>query len=261
MYRFINYIFIYIHIYYLHRTIIIRNVVHIATVGWVYWPRKKMTWISVTSLGCAVVTAARVVSAASLRFSMCGSSWACVPHAAIRAETGARRLATSRSISLSVYAPHDGTVGTSNSALLHAMRRYATASPLLRGRRMMNNRKRRREASEGDWTCQCGEVNYKSKRECFKCGSPAPPLPPGVRRPSLPGEDPHDWACPCGSMNFRGSVVCYKCQQPKPEPPPLPGKEVLLWTCPKCKSINRNTRKYCFKCSVPSPLLNYKSIA
>ncbi|CCW63553.1 unnamed protein product [Phytomonas sp. EM1] len=128
-------------------------------------------------------------------------------------------------------------------------------SGVCRARRMRSGRRpRHREPAEGDWVCQCGEVNYKSKRECFKCGAPAPPLPPGVRPPTLPGEDPHDWACPCGQMNFRGNVICHKCNQPKPVPPPLPGQEVTLWTCPGCKSVNRSTRKYCFKCSAPSPL-------
>nr|CCC92227.1 conserved hypothetical protein [Trypanosoma congolense IL3000] len=140
-------------------------------------------------------------------------------------------------------------------------RQYFTTTQLSLGRRIKGRRSRHREPAEGDWLCQCGEANYKSKRECFKCGAPAPPLPPGVRRPSLPGEDPHDWACPCGQMNFRGSVVCHKCQQPKPTPPPLPGKEVTLWTCPKCKGINRNMRKFCFKCSSPSPLLTFGSTA
>lgn len=118
-------------------------------------------------------------------------------------------------------------------------------------RRMRGGRRtRHREPSPGDWLCQCGETNYRSKRECFKCGAPAPPLPPGVRRPSLPGEDPNDWACACGQMNFRGSVVCHKCSQAKPTPP---GKETLLWTCPHCKGINREHRKTCFKCGAISP--------
>eukprot|EP00744_Colponema_vietnamica_P023188 GILI01033494.1.p1 GENE.GILI01033494.1~~GILI01033494.1.p1 ORF type:complete len:238 (+),score=13.09 GILI01033494.1:35-715(+) len=112
---------------------------------------------------------------------------------------------------------------------------------------------RTRESKEGDWLCQCGETNYRSKRECYKCGAPAPPLPPGVRRPSLPGEDPNDWACPCGQMNFRGSVNCHKCLQPKPIAPPPPGQEITMWTCVKCKNINRNTRKNCFKCFAMAP--------
>jgi len=114
---------------------------------------------------------------------------------------------------------------------------------------------RRREPKEGDWSCQCGEVNYRAKRECFKCGAPAPPLPPGVRRPSLPGEDPNDWACPCGQMNFRGNVNCHKCAQPKPVTPPPPGMEVTMWTCTKCRAINRNTRKFCFKCCAAVPVV------
>ncbi|CAJ1018670.1 putative Zn-finger in Ran binding protein [Leishmania utingensis] len=147
------------------------------------------------------------------------------------------------------------------SSTVHAsVRPFFTATPLCLARRLAGNqrRQRNREPTKGDWQCQCGEVNYYSKRECYKCGAPAPPLPPGVRRPNLPGEDPHDWACPCGQMNFRGSVLCHKCQQPKPVPPPLPGKETTLWTCPKCKGVNRNTRKFCFKCSVPSPLVEFK---
>lgn len=127
-----------------------------------------------------------------------------------------------------------------------------TPTQAMLGRRMRGGRgrSRHREPSPGDWLCQCGETNYRSKRECFKCGAPAPPLPPGVRRPSLPGEDPNDWACACGQMNFRGSVVCHKCAQPKPVPP---GKETLLWTCSSCKGINRDHRKTCFKCGNISP--------
>lgn len=132
--------------------------------------------------------------------------------------------------------------------------------PLLSRRIRGARRPRHREPAPGDWTCQCGEVNYRAKRECFKCGAPAPPLPPGMRRPTLPGEDPHDWACPCGQMNFRGNVLCHKCNQPKPEPPAAPGKEVTLWTCQKCKGINRSNRRYCFKCSAPSPLMQFRPI-
>lgn len=151
------------------------------------------------------------------------------------------------------------TVGC--AATTHQTRCVASPTAVCLGRRMRGGRRPRfREPAEGDWLCQCGELNYKSKRECFKCGAPAPPLPPGVRRPSLPGEDPHDWACPCGQMNFRGSVVCYKCSQPKPEPPPLPGKEVTLWTCSVCKGVNRSNRKFCFRCSAPSPSVVLKPV-
>lgn len=128
---------------------------------------------------------------------------------------------------------------------------FLSRTPVCFARRMRGGRRtRHREPNPGDWLCQCGETNYRSKRECFKCGAPAPPLPPGVRRPSLPGEDPHDWACACGQMNFRGSVVCHKCAQPKPVPP---GQETPLWTCPGCKGINREHRKTCFKCGAVSP--------
>jgi hypothetical protein len=129
------------------------------------------------------------------------------------------------------------------------MRKFGRGRGRGRGRGAM-----RRESQEGDWLCGCGETNYRSKRECFKCGAPAPPLPPGVRRPSLPGEDPHDWACPCGQMNFRASVECYKCKQPKPVTPVAPGHEITMWKCGKCTSINRNTRRHCFKCFAPSPV-------
>ncbi|GET86588.1 hypothetical protein, conserved [Leishmania tarentolae] len=160
---------------------------------------------------------------------------------------------------------HPAASGAASQFIMSSMacmyvRTFSTATPLCLARRLAgtHRRQRNREPTKGDWLCQCGEVNYQSKRECYKCGAPAPPLPPGVRRPSLPGEDPHDWACPCGQMNFRGAVVCHKCQQPKPVPPPLPGKEITMWTCPKCKSINRSNRKFCFKCSVPSPLVEFK---
>lgn len=163
--------------------------------------------------------------------------------------------------SLSAACPH-AALSDVNPYLRQPSRAFTSATPRCLARRIRAGarRARVREAAPGDWLCQCGETNYRSKRECFKCGAPAPPLPPGVRRPTLPGEDPHDWACPCGQMNFRGSVLCFKCQQPKPEPPPLPGKELTLWTCPKCKGVNRSTRKFCFKCSAPSPLFDFKPL-
>lgn len=146
--------------------------------------------------------------------------------------------------------------GTHGYSFSHISQGFLRPSPVRLGRRMRGGRRtRHREPNPGDWLCQCGETNYRSKRECFKCGAPAPPLPPGVRRPSLPGEDPHDWACACGQMNFRGSVVCHKCSQPKPVPP---GQETTpLWTCPTCKGINREHRKTCFKCGAVSPNLAF----
>mmetsp|Transcript_24180 Transcript_24180/g.28145 ORF Transcript_24180/g.28145 Transcript_24180/m.28145 type:complete len:221 (-) Transcript_24180:56-718(-) len=167
------------------------------------------------------------------------------------------------SSSLSSVSRWQGDVDTNGSMpfSLNERRRSFSAAPfapssslLMRKFRGGKRTPRKRDAQEGDWLCACGETNYRSKRECFKCGAPAPPLPPGVRRPSLPGEDPKDWACPCGQMNFRGSVVCYRCKQAKPAPPPEPGQEITMWKCGKCSSINRNTRKFCFKCFSPCPL-------
>lgn len=179
--------------------------------------------------------------------------------AAVAVPTGAAMGAAARP-GLRAAPPH-GTGAATTSSIVCSSRGLVAPTGMSLARRIRGGRRpRQREANEGDWVCQCGEVNYRSKRECYKCGAPAPPLPPGVRRPSLPGEDPHDWACPCGQMNFRGSVLCHKCQQPKPVPPPLPGQEVTLWICHKCKSVNRNNRKYCFKCSAPSPLVEFKPI-
>lgn len=165
-----------------------------------------------------------------------------------------RGLLTSapRLVSHTVTAGEGSTALTTPNRSVHYHHQLLAPTPRLLGRRMRGRRTRHREPNPGDWLCQCGETNYRSKRECFKCGAPAPPLPPGVRRPSLPGEDPHDWACPCGQMNFRGSVACYKCAQPKPVPP---GAETVLWTCPGCKGINRENRKTCFKCGAVSPQL------
>lgn len=156
---------------------------------------------------------------------------------------------------------NNSAIGCSGSARAYSSCGLHGTVPCL-GRRMSRGgrRPRLREPQEGDWSCQCGEVNFRSKRECYKCGAPAPPLPPGVRRPTLPGEDPHDWACPCGQMNFRGNVICHRCNQPKPQPPPPPGQEVTLWTCTKCRGINRNNRRFCFKCSALSPLTSFKPI-
>lgn len=127
-----------------------------------------------------------------------------------------------------------------------------SSTPMLfaRGRGRGRGRGRVREPQVGDWTCTCGEVNYRSRRECPKCNAPAPPLPLGMSRPKLPGEDPHDWACPCGKMNFRQSVNCFKCKMPKPV---APGQESGngMWKCNRCKSIQRVTKKHCLKCLAP----------
>ena len=116
-------------------------------------------------------------------------------------------------------------------------------------RRPMKGRKKFREPKPGDWTCQCGTINFRAKRECFQCNAPAPPLPPGQTRPKMPGEDPNDWACPCGKMNYRGNVNCHKCHMPKPVAPPAPGENTENWKCQKCKNINRPNRKFCFRCN------------
>ena len=123
-----------------------------------------------------------------------------------------------------------------------------------RGRGRGAARGMEREPRAGDWTCSCGVVNGISRRECFKCAAPAPPLPLGRSRPRMPGEDPNDWACPCGKMNFRGSVNCFKCQMPKPVPPPEPGKEITFWTCGKCRSMSRSNKRFCFRCGAPQTM-------
>ena len=139
--------------------------------------------------------------------------------------------------------------------VLEQRRTFFTATPINRRRpagrvnsRTANRNKRQREPKPGDWTCQCGTVNFRARRECYQCNAPAPPLPPGVKRLRLPGEDPHDWACPCGSMNYRGNVNCFKCHMPKPAPPPEAGEDVEFWKCSNCIQINRPKRTYCFQC-------------
>ena len=129
-----------------------------------------------------------------------------------------------------------------------AARELHSSQILLKFRGRGHGRGRQREPMAGDWTCPCGVTNGRSRRECFKCSAPAPPLPLGETRPKLPGEDPQDWACPCGKMNYRGNVNCHKCGMPKPVPPPPAGEEVTMWKCTKCRNINRKTRKQCFKC-------------
>jgi hypothetical protein len=141
-------------------------------------------------------------------------------------------------------------ISQSSSPLIFQGRGFHSSTVLLRRMGKGGGRKKFREPKPGDWTCQCGTINFKAKRECFQCNAPAPPLPPGVVRPKMPGEDPNDWACPCGQMNYRGNVNCHKCHMPKPVVPPPPGANTELWKCPKCKNMNRPNRKFCFSCNV-----------
>lgn len=101
----------------------------------------------------------------------------------------------------------------------------------------------------GDWTCACGITNGFSRRECFKCQAPAPPLPLGQSRPRLPGENPNDWACPCGKMNFQGNVNCFKCGMPKPIAPTAADAQASsMWQCTKCRFVTRSTQRFCIRC-------------
>ncbi|XP_035703137.1 ATP-dependent RNA helicase vasa isoform X2 [Folsomia candida] len=58
----------------------------------------------------------------------------------------------------------------------------------------------------GEWECSCGENNFASRRNCFRCNDPKPG-----------GDDGDDeWSCECGASNIASRRSCFKCKGPKP---------------------------------------------
>uniref|UniRef100_A0A182MI06 Carboxylic ester hydrolase n=1 Tax=Anopheles culicifacies TaxID=139723 RepID=A0A182MI06_9DIPT len=62
------------------------------------------------------------------------------------------------------------------------------------------------ESRPGDWTCDsCGQSNFRSRQQCFKCSQDNP-------------NPEKTWSCPsCNFANFPRRYNCFKCQTKNPD--------------------------------------------
>lgn len=100
----------------------------------------------------------------------------------------------------------------------------------------------------GDWTCNCGELNFKNRIECRKCGNNKSMT---FEHTFVANTDVHkeDWKCKCGELNFKPRQQCRKCAGSKLThtfSTPIHYKE-SDWKC-QCNEINFNSRSECRKC-------------
>ena len=62
----------------------------------------------------------------------------------------------------------------------------------------------------GDWNCSCGEMNFKSRVVCRKCGE-LNEKTNNVKAKNIYVPEQNDWKCVCGEMNFKFRTMCRKC--------------------------------------------------
>jgi len=101
----------------------------------------------------------------------------------------------------------------------------------------------------GDWNCGCGELNFKSRSQCRKCGTAKINQQPNKENQQHTG----DWNCNCGEMNFARRNQCRKCGKEKPNQQQIiekPGD----WNC-NCGELNFKSRSQCRKCGSSKPEL------
>jgi hypothetical protein len=112
------------------------------------------------------------------------------------------------------------------------------------------------QAKPGDWTCQCGTLNFARRTSCYTCNSAraGPSSPPPRASPSATRK-PGDWDCPCGCLNFASRFQCYSCGKPKANQRSGGGggytgeKKVGDWECGGCGKLNFARRTRCFGCN------------
>ena len=85
-----------------------------------------------------------------------------------------------------------------------------------------------------DWTCECGELNFKSRSECRKC-----------KKQNKTNIKPGDWVCSCGIINFTKRKSCYKCNKLKNNGPTFKEGD---WYCGSCNKLNFKSRQKCYIC-------------
>ena len=113
----------------------------------------------------------------------------------------------------------------------------------------------------GDWTCSCGELNFKRRGQCRNCkvirsnaiskktySGFQSNLQYGIHTINLPMR-PGDWMCPneeCCEINFACRKTCRKCD-------PKNNKHIGSWMCPNdhCNQINMEYNIFCHTCNQP----------
>ncbi len=94
----------------------------------------------------------------------------------------------------------------------------------------------------GDWKCLCGEINFKRRTSCRKCGK--------LKKIEM---KQGDWVCSnrsCGELNFANRSNCRNCNKEKELHIEVkPGD----WICPNndCKEHNFKFRDICRLCNTP----------
>jgi len=124
-----------------------------------------------------------------------------------------------------------------------------------------------------DWICPgCKFHVFASKSVCGKCNTSKPENPELVMKPFTAKHEVRegDWLCEKCNVNiFSYKDSCYKCGGKKPENPTVLAYvkkdkvEVLSkaimkegdWLCGKCQGHNFASRKACFKCKEPKPIV------
>lgn len=111
----------------------------------------------------------------------------------------------------------------------------------------------------GDWTCSCGQSNFASRSECYKCKTQKPEGADGAsgggwggsggNESSKRASRPSDWVCPCGVSNFANRTECFKCSAAKPANAERASGD---WKC-SCGEKNDANQSNCTKCDSEKP--------
>lgn len=119
---------------------------------------------------------------------------------------------------------------------------------------------------KANWICpnsSCGETNFGSREECYKCSEAKgdaidAPEDSNAFKPRQRTE----WYCTdssCGAKNFGNRTECFKCSEPKGDAQDVPSTDSGFkprandWICTdsSCGVKNFGSRNECFKCHEP----------
>ena len=143
------------------------------------------------------------------------------------------------------------------------------------------------DARPGDWMCPCGNHNYASRVQCYRCGlAKAMAQQGGVGAATViaatgggqlhhhhhqhhqyhggghggggggmhSGMRPGDWVCNvCNNHNYASKTACNRCQTVKGLAWSAGAKELRAgdWLCQGCSNVNYASRQSCNKCAGP----------
>lgn len=128
----------------------------------------------------------------------------------------------------------------------------------------MNMYQGRPKMNQNDWTCVCGETNFRSRDSCRRCGTGKMFM---MKNNQNVKYRPGDWFCACGNLNFASRDACRRCFQLKANivDPNLvqsgdsmeKDKNMIMkpgdWNC-TCGEMNFASRDVCRICALPKPL-------